>query len=290
MSLSIPQKPPLWVPGVRQGHPLVASHVGLWPMFEGDGTRVMDVMGRFPGTFTNIAATAWRATAAGAAVEFPGQTNPGQYINIGTTPTLLQWTAWIIVVPQQVTAYGSGGGPHAISNDKSGWNNDVLIGITPEGGSISTNGCFAVVHQDIDGVHRTVAQDTTNAVAGQMYVVVATSDGAFLKIYVDGTLRGNTAKTGTTLTWNGAATYIGNTPNALATHLRGWDGDILVAGLAQTCWTPGEVALLAADPWEMFRPRRKEYFWDAASGGAPPASSPVPIIMQMHGLHTGASR
>jgi len=54
-------KPPMWAPGFNTGHPLAQGLIGLWPFWEGDGDKLMDVSGNGGrGGLSNMTpATAW---------------------------------------------------------------------------------------------------------------------------------------------------------------------------------------------------------------------------------------
>ena len=153
-------------------------------------------------------------------VEFKGFTN--SYINLGKPlNNVTNWTISFWVKPSVVDesiSYGSR--IMFITNDTTGYNDDVLIGIAPETSTHSTTKRIAVIHQDNITSSRTIVEDTEDAVPNKEYFVVATSDGVDLKLYIDGELKGTTPKTGSFLKWNNANVYIGeNTGNG------GW-GDL----------------------------------------------------------------
>jgi len=74
---------PMWAPGLHRSHPLANGLVGLWPMWDGDGDKVMDLAGGNTGTLTNMdPATDWVATEKGWALDYAGDDD---YVTTGKT-------------------------------------------------------------------------------------------------------------------------------------------------------------------------------------------------------------
>ena len=63
---------PMWAPGLHRSHPLANGLVGLWPMWDGDGDKAMDLVAGRTGTLTN--GPIWVATEEGGALEFDDTT------------------------------------------------------------------------------------------------------------------------------------------------------------------------------------------------------------------------
>ncbi len=159
--------------------------------------------------------------------DFNGTTHK---IAIGTLPTMTVWT-----IESVVNSDVLGSEHNILSNDISGFNDDVLFGIRPEGtGAAGTvDDRLSLVHQDSGSSVRTFVEDTVDMVASTVYHVVVTSDGSSLRLYVNGTLKDTTAKAGTALTFNGATTWIGATPNTF----RGWNGVLDEITVSDVCRT-----------------------------------------------------
>ena len=149
-----------------------------------------------------------------------GQDFSSDKIDIGTISEMTSWTLEGVVNPDRVSVTSTTDPLSILSNDQGGWNDDILFGICPEGTGNSTNKRFAVINQDSSNAVRTVAQDTVDAVIGTDYHVVGRSDVSDLCLLVNGSLKATTSKNGAALTFGGATTYIGQTPNVA----RPWDG------------------------------------------------------------------
>ncbi len=109
------------------------------------------------------------------------------------------------------------------SNDRGGWNDDVILGITPEGSSLGTSKRWTIIHQDDDNTVRTIAEDRQDVTANRWYHLAATADGDKLRLYVDGELIAITDRTGADLNFAGdAGAVIGNSFNGS----RYFDGSI----------------------------------------------------------------
>lgn len=67
-------KPQMWWPGISHQHPLARDLIGIWPMWEGAGSRIMDVsVLRGDGILTNMnPATDWVGSRHGHALSFDG--------------------------------------------------------------------------------------------------------------------------------------------------------------------------------------------------------------------------
>jgi hypothetical protein len=152
---------------------------------------------------------------------------------------------WSIVAVVRPSAGASGIGMTVVTNDLGGWNDDVLFGICPEWSNISPAWKWAVIHQDSDSTARTkavVAQQTT--VGDTTYHIAATSDGEYLRFYVNG--RPSTCPTqkeGARLNFGDTTTYIGG--SAIGGGLRYFTGYITSVKIYDTALTDEDIAVLA---------------------------------------------
>lgn len=151
----------------------------------------------------------------GKAVNFG--TSGESYINLSALSTMTNWTIESWVKPTIIDTDAH----QIVSNDQSGWNDDVLIGIDPESDYGSVDKRFGCVQQDSVSSIRTIVNDTSDAVVDTWYRVTITSDGNTLKLYVNDTQKASQGKAGTALIFNGSATYIGSSPS-IATRF--WKG------------------------------------------------------------------
>lgn len=110
------------------------------------------------------------------------------------------------------------------SNDCDGWNDAVIMGITPEGSGYSTSKRWTITHQNGNDAVRTIAEDTKDVNANQWYHLTATADGDKLKLYVDGELVAITDRNGSHLDFDGSdGAVIGS---SFHSEPRSFDGSI----------------------------------------------------------------
>ena len=153
---------------------------------------------------------------------------------------------WSIVAIVQPSAAASGISMTVVTNDLGGWNDDVLFGICPEAVAISPAWKWAIIGQDSADEARTkavVAQQSI--VGGQFYHIAATSDGEYLRFYVNGRLSTcPTQKEGARLNFGDATTYIGG--SAIGGGLRYFTGYITSVKIYDTALTDEDIAVLAS--------------------------------------------
>ena len=110
---------------------------------------------------------------------------------------------------------------YIVHQEKSGSQNDFLLGFQTNGTvllfSIHAGGSLSQLSTTV------VAADYTD---GNWHHIAGTYDGTTQRLYSDGVLIGETAKTGTMRYSSGAYTQIGEFSNNLATHLHHFDGKI----------------------------------------------------------------
>ena len=100
------------------------------------------------------------------------------------------------------------------SNDRPGWNDDLILGITPEGSGLGTSHRWTITHKDDTNAVRTIAEDREDVTANRWYHLAATADGDKLRLYVDGELSAIADRAGADLNFDGdAGAVIGNSFN-----------------------------------------------------------------------------
>ncbi|MBL7223883.1 MAG: metallophosphoesterase, partial [Candidatus Brocadiae bacterium] len=151
------------------------------------------------------------------------------------TPRLSEWSmeAWV-----KVNALGTS--QTVLSNDRDGWNDDVLLGLCPDGTGASALDRWAIVHQDDGTATRTVVADGADAAAYQWYHLVATSDGSALRLYVDGSPAGEAPASGGDLDLADALLRVGQS-FASADGGRPFNGEIAQVSLFDRALTLSEV-------------------------------------------------
>ncbi|MGE4519554.1 MAG: LamG-like jellyroll fold domain-containing protein [Desulfobacteraceae bacterium] len=130
----------------------------------------------------------------GKAIDFDGSDD---YIDLGELPEKTKWLWRSVVKGFTIT-----GQRIIISNDFSGWNDDVLIGIDPDA-TYTTNDKLGCCVQDSGAEVRTTVEDSSLIDSNTWYVLAVESDGSSLYLYVDGVLVDSTTKLGDALTYGG---------------------------------------------------------------------------------------
>ena len=200
------------------------SPIAYWRLGESSGTTASDAVGTKHGTYTGsvtLGVAGLVLNDPDTAVDFSGG-----YVSIPALGSAL--TSWSIEASSKFDI--NTGSRTILSNDSSGWNNDVLFGLDPED-SFTTDSRIALVHQDATNQVRTIVTDTEDAVAGNTYHIIVTSDASSLRLYINGGLKATTPKAGAALTFGNNAINIGRNPQ----NSRFMDGvidDVAVYGAA----------------------------------------------------------
>ena len=255
------QKPSIWYPGLRSGHPLSRGLVGLWPFWEGTGGKLMDVSGHGNyGTLTNMdPATDWSSGSRGMELAFDGsddyETTP-KVFDVHTAPGI---TCAALIIRHRVAA-----GEWLISEQGTANNNnevELYLDDTPAGGE------NYVTWRVWEGTTDNYA-NSDNTVLDEPIFIVGTCDWDRIKLYINGALEDDNACSGAPSAT--ASTWYYNSRAGLSHH-------------AQFTWIFRAIydrALSASDVFELYEdwvslitPRRRTYFWAAASGGAPPVGN-----------------
>lgn len=258
-------KPAMWAPGIRQGHPLAQGLVGYWPMWEGGGTRVMDVGAGAAGSI--VGAAAWEQSVVGRCIELNGSS---QYVNIGTPNRL--GGAWALSAVALVRPDANDDAEIMAQWSNDAGNRSFLFG--------KVSNKLRVALQDSS--NRIIVIDTISAVVaiGEWALYGFATDSGFssVLVFVNGT------QVATTEVYSESPvpplkTAIANA-SLLARYNTGtvtsfWDGAIACAGIWRTQQHSAMFSELSADPWSLIRPRARSYFY-AATGAV---SSKVPVIM-----------
>jgi len=201
------------------------SLVAYYRLNETSGTTAVNEQGNISldGTYTNS----------------PVQTNPGprtpDFVGFDSTNTavtsgggagdvgvsidgaalgsLPSWSIEAWARPTDVLGNNAPGqGQNIFVRQAGGFNDDVFLGIHPEGSNLSTLGRWALIQRDDGTSTRATLTDSVDAVNDQWYYIVATYDAApgTLTLYVDGESVGSTTNAATArgLSALGADAYI----------------------------------------------------------------------------------
>lgn len=152
--------------------------------------------------------------------------------------TMQTWSVVAVVSPTVLGSLKT-----VLTNDLVNWNDDVHLGIAPEGETISEADRFAIIHQDDIGETRTIATAERIIKAGARYHIAATSDGNYLRMYVNGILAFYPVKKqANDLKFGPGQIYIGGLGRA---GIRQFVGHIESVSIYTTALTDGDIAALA---------------------------------------------
>ncbi len=118
--------------------------------------------------------------------------------------SLTEWTveAWINWDSAKSSA------STVFSNDQSGWNNDVLLGISPEGTSVTPANEIAIIQQAAPGGPRDIVSLSLTSDTWHHVIATSSTTAGELKLYIDGVLVG-TEQMDVNLTLNNTDLWIG---------------------------------------------------------------------------------
>ena len=236
-------KPPIGQP-IDYAHPLMLGLVEWWQLNVGGGTTVYDSISAQTGSFVGNAA--WLVGSGGMAVDFDGSTDKIDVPELGSS--LAHWSLF------SCASFDTSSGVNQVySADAGGWNDDLQIGIYPEGGAHSTSGRFAAIHQDGTSSVRTVVEDIGTIETGVVHNFCVTSDGATFRLFKNGLLVASAAKAGTALTHGTTARYLAGHDSQSARSL---DGQLYDSRLYNYCLPESLAIALTANPYQMFQVQR----------------------------------
>ncbi len=174
-----------------------------------------------------------------------------EYLNPTPISDLTHWslTAWVNPAESGVTKM-------VLSNDIGGWNDDVLLGISPEGSGVGCENRWTIIHQDSANQVRTKVCDTEDVIVSQWYHIVVTADGETLRLYVNGVEKGNSVRNGATLNFNAAPVAVGVSGNGTT---RTFKGDIAEVSVSDSVFSAIQVSALFAKPNAYLAPSNSNF-------------------------------
>ena len=241
------EKPPMWAPGIRQGHPLARGLQAYLPLWDGGGTTAHDVSGHAAhGTLTNMApASDWIPTAVGQGLDFDATDDLVQVT--GGTFQATANAVWLLVYFKTLP--------------------NSLIGLMELGTAIKDPGPHLLLqtgNNNIRFYNQTAGYSSTASLStNTWYSILCTMDASSCDLYVDGALKvtdsGNTSDTPNQ--WNIGCGWSGRSNIVLGAAAR-WDRK----------FSAGEIQQLSEDPWDLITPRQRTYFISGTAAEEPPTS------------------
>jgi len=239
-------KPSIWCPGFNASDPLAQGMAAYWPLWDGDGSRAMDLVGGHHGDL--VGSPTW----IGDGVNLSGA---NQWINTGASWLRSGDNDFTIWARCRLT--GTSGDMTLFSD----WTSE---GVLLRYDATSNRWELYYTYQSSANL---LWSDTTME-DGDWHDVAIFANSDIIAIVFDGVIVASQSTTGTYTPTDGGGFYIGSRPNEDTE----WIGDVAaVAGWRRTL-SPGELASLSLDPYRLIRHRTPLPLWTAATqgGGAPP--------------------
>jgi len=213
------------LPGDAYAQAVLADNpTQYWRLGETSGTRAVNIASSIDGTYNGPTL----GQAGPRPSLYPGLESDNKAPDFDGTDdrvesnsalaTMTQWTLEAWAKPDVLEHSKT-----ILTNDRGGYNDDVLFGLAPETAGHSPANRWAVIHQESTTHNRTIVSNPVDLSADQWYHVVATSDGDELCLYVNGQLTGSQARQGDDLDFARATTWIGANPNGI---IRFFDGTL----------------------------------------------------------------
>lgn len=258
-------KPAIWAPGIRQGHPLSVGLASLLPFWESSGGIVADLVKPDDAlSMVNMdPATDWYPSfgrPTGAALNFDGSDDflqGGQRtdLRIASNFTVMAY-AGRTASPNRYDALvvncdSTGLGWRLWTRSSSAWK--------------WTFECYKA------GPVSVQATATTEIPPQAHETIVGKSDGVNVQLYLEGALAA-TAAINADVAYGANSYYqVGAMPlNAGGDGRRFFPASVGMVAVWARDLGVGEIEALAADPFDVLRPRHRTYFLSAASAGAVP--------------------
>jgi len=246
-------KPGMWAPGLNRQDPLARGLVGYWPMWEGAGSQVQDIVdtsGRLAGT---INGATWIDSSRGRALDF----GSSKTVSIPDTPALggdLSITFW--VEPSSTSA-------NQYISDFSGGNEFACILGYQNGYYNVFGGTYPI---SVDPVRSQIPASG----AGIWDFVCWTKTGNILRGYVNGRLEKSGTITAGDMVPSAGVTLGRNTANPFTGALSSYT-------LYDRALSSNEIKQLYNNPYRLITPFRRRF---NISGFTP---YPHPILPSMTG-------
>ena len=240
-------KPSIWCPGIRASHPLMRGLSHYWPVW-GLGEMIMDLAGSKHLREEAYGWPTWVSSQRGPALKC----NTLQRLQNTTITASTPLTLWIMSGGYGLYDYAG-----SFSNGSAN-----AFGLVVASGNILqarvSNTATGAPAFDLDNIPEVTSDvESIWTMTGRFNSTISRD------LFINGIWRDNDM----TEVADGAVDRY--TLGAETSGGNGWQDKLI---LATAVWnrslTDGEILSLYEDPWALITPRRKSYFWVAASGGA----------------------
>lgn len=246
-------------------HPL-SDFVGFWPMWEGSGNKVFDLSGN-GNDISLVHDPTWVGGKFGSSLLFDGTNDYGsvssEFIDIIETSNAFTVVAWVLNTNLTTD-----------SSVASQWGTTNQFQLWMDTGGAGDGYVFIVSGNEGNAM---TSSDSINAKVNTWQQVVASWDGIYASIYIDG-LFDNSQWAGAAQIMNSSTELMGIGSEEGDRVSRGWPGNIDHILFYNRALSPSEVALLLREPFCMFD---EEDIALMAVEAAPAPSGGQVIIIQM---------
>jgi hypothetical protein len=236
-------KPQMWWPGINRQHSLSRGLVGCWPIWEGAGRKIGDVINANHATLTNMdPATDWVGAPNGWALDFDGNDDRVVIDN----PAILQLESGPITIV--VRGFDRSGSRGIVTKGQTrGSTGTRSFDLFDTGSQFRWHGVGA-------SAIAWAATTSTRPALNQWHQYVGVWDGSSdtnaAKLYIDGRIAAEDTPSGIALT-SGKDWNIGGQASVVDTFE--WDGFIDIVLIYNIALSAFEIQQLYVDPYAMFR-------------------------------------
>lgn len=258
-------KPARWCPGLRDGHPVARSLVGLWPFWEGQGDKVYDVANPFNignhDILSNMdPATDWVATEYGVGLDCGSSVLTEQVLlpaTLAAGQTHLALSAWVRITKtdgdNDLWVYGE----HAAEEPLLVWYDNAATDkwaflVTATGGQTS-----GVVYSSGSAIANAWCHVYFEFTPGQVRLFINGIEDGSSPFAVAGVGDIDPTPAEGPSTFRFGDNGKGNTNNTFVgrvMHMAAWHRPLFAS----------EIHELYANPWGLITPRKRTYFYVTA--------------------------
>lgn len=231
--MNLTAKPTPHYPGINRSHPLAQDLLALWPMWEGAGTRIGDIVQQRDGLFTDGSTTKWAGSKYGFVLTQSTNTDRVPHDSL-PLDNLTSYTILAVVR----TPDTSGNQVIACERDPTPIRYQF---------DLSSNSLRMIVRDDASNI--ALSSWAGALTAGEWAAVAGRRMGGTVDSFVNGVVGTSDTDTFGAIAQHDPA--IGNLH--LSAGNAGWLGDIAMVAIVGRALSDAEIAAWSDDPFSLFR-------------------------------------